>query len=55
MNKVNDAVTSYKARIAELEQIQKDLNGEIEKKTREWQLVEEGKDKDIQRLNETFK
>ena len=54
MNKCNDAVASLQARIAELEQIEKDLHGEIEKKTREWHLLEEGKNKDIQRLSEKF-
>ena len=55
MDKVNDAVGALRRRVAELEQTEKDLNAELETKARESELVIDGKDKDIQRLSETFK
>lgn len=47
MDKVNDALTVLKNRVSELEKIEKDLNAEIERKTQEWQLLEEGKNKEL--------
>ena len=55
MDKVNDAVGALRRHVAELEQTEKDLNAELETKARESELVIDGKDKDIQRLSETFK